>query len=117
MTKTNTKYSSVSFTPKGELADLIWDYCSHSDKRYKLLVKNPQDVVRQALYAQGIMPKKQWGGDRSNWEPGTSIKVALWEENSDALTAYAFERGVKKQEVIASAVADYINTQSKEVTN
>ena len=108
MTKKST-YKKVSFTPSEALAQLIWDHCSHSDKRYRLLVKNPQDVVRRALYCQAIIPKDQWGGDRSNWEPGKSLSVSLWSENDEALTKYAEEKGVRKQAVIEAAVADYIN--------
>jgi hypothetical protein len=117
MTKKPT-HKTVSFTPKGELAQLIWDYCIHSDKRYQLLVRNPQDVLRAALLAQDIIPKNQWGcGDSSNWEPGKAITVSLWPENAEALTLYAQERGIKKQDVMAAAVADYINQRPKEVTN
>ena len=103
----------VSFTPSPELAELIYNHCKH--EQYRLLLKNPQDLVREALLDQGIISVEQTGyGDRSSWEPGEAIKVSLWITNADELTSYAFERGTKKKDVISAAVADYLHTHNKQ---
>ena len=117
MTYYKSAQKVVSFTPDQELSQLIWDHCCHSDRRFRLLVKNPQEIVRDALLAQGIIPKAQGGGDRSKWEPGAPIKVTLWAENAAALAEFAEHNQATKQKVMASAVADYINDQPQEVTN
>ena len=105
---------TISWTPKGEAEELLWDYCrtkktSPAGERYTWLDRNPQDVVRDALLFEDIIVKEQpGGGDRSDWEPGNPVKTSLWIENHNALTQRAKEYGTTKQEVIKEVVIDYI---------
>ena len=108
---------TVSFTPQRDIADAIYDHCRSQSRlpngeRYDLLLKNPQNLVREALHAEGIISKKQDGcGDRSTWKPGQSIKVSLWNENASALTDYSEEQGTTKQKVMAQVVMNYLHEQ------
>ena len=104
-------YKQIQITPKGELAERLWLHCSEEASngvRYILFGGNPQDLIRDALYFMGLIPKKQpkGCGDRSQWEPGQPVKISLWQENADALAKAT--KGMKKQEVIALALDAYI---------
>jgi hypothetical protein len=107
-----TSNKTINYTPKGEVAEAIHSFCA--DERFPQLLKlNPQDLIRAALYDQGIIPKQQTGqGDRSYWSPGDAIKTSLWGENHMALTQYAKEHSTSNQAVIAAAVQDYLNTRN-----
>lgn len=106
-------YKTIQFTPKGELADNLWTFCTNeaaNGERYILFGGNPQDVVRDALYFYEAIPKKQPTkcGDTSCWEKGKAVKVSLWEENAIALTKNAEASGITKQQLIAKAVEAYL---------
>lgn len=105
-------HKTVSWTPSPEVAEMLWKSCAHSDPYWaeRLLVKNPQNVVRTALFKAGIVPKDQWGGgDRTNWERGQSLKTSLWPENADSLTEYAAAFNKTKQQVLEEVVAEYLS--------
>ena len=111
-------YKTVQFTPKGELAERLWNHCSEeaaNGARYILFGGNPQDVVREALYFYNVIDKQQpkGSGDRSSWSPGTAVKVALWEENSVALMKAATASSSTKQQVITDALTAYLNQLDK----
>ena len=104
-------YRTISFTPKGELAETINTYCSHPEHPTLLMI-NPQDLVRDSLVAANVIPKKQLNaGDRSNWKIGDSIKTSFFAENANALIQFAKEQGMSRQDVIREAVRDYINSR------
>ncbi len=109
-------FKTISMTPKGEVADAIYAFCrtkSHGSNgnQYSWLDRNPQNLVRDALHFAGIIPKEQPGcGDRSCWKPGLPIKTSFYLENELALTGFAKEQGMTKQELIKESVMDYINT-------
>ena len=111
-------YKTISFTPKGAISDAIWDVCqtktrTSDGKRYAWLDTNPQDLVRDALFFCNVIPKEQPSGcgDRSCWEPTLPVKTALWHENYMALTDFAKEQGMSRQDVIRESVMDYINAK------
>lgn len=105
-----TYAKTVSWTPKGEASDLLWEHCkTKAGETYTWLDINPQDVVRDALLFAGITHKEQSGlSDRSCWEPGQPVKTSLWNENHLDLTQRAKEYGMNKQQVISEAVIDYL---------
>ena len=109
-------FKTISLTPKGEVADAIYAYCrtttrSVEGNQFSWLTTNPQNLVRDALLFAGIIPKEQPGcGDRSCWRPGLPIKTSFYQENAIALTDFAKEQGMSKQELIKESVMDYINT-------
>lgn len=101
-------YKTVSFTPKGETAAAIWEYCKHPTANF--LMTNPQTLVRTALADADIIPTKQPNcADFSSWRPGESIRTSLWEVNAQALTAFAEQYSTTKQEVIKEIVVDYMD--------
>jgi hypothetical protein len=105
-------YKTVSWTPKGEVSDLLFNHCCETINDWTYVATNPQNVIRTALLDAGITVKKQLNaGDKSDWEQGKSIKTAFYEENANALNAYATEHGVKKQEVIAAVVYEYLTNK------
>ena len=102
-----TYAKTVTWTPKAEACDLLWNYCKHPDHNWIRI--NPQEVVREALLFSNIINKKQVGmADRSCWEPGQPVKTSLWNENHMDLTQRAKEYGMNKQQVISEAVIDYL---------
>ena len=111
-------FKTVSLTPRGEVADAIYAFCrtsthSPSGNQYEWLDRNPQNLVRDALHFAGIIPKKQPGyGDKSCWRPGLPIKTSFYLENELALTSFAKEQGMSKQELIKESVMDYINANA-----
>lgn len=111
MTTKPATHKNVSWTPKGEVSDLLYNHCKREAGNYVYLRYNPQDVIREALMYFNVLPKKQWNcGDSSNWKPGTAIKTSLWVENANALADYAKDKGVTKQEVISTCVYEYLTT-------
>ena len=110
MTYTQSNYRTISFTPKGELAEAINTYCRHPEHAFMII--NPQDLVRDSLVAANVIPKGQLNaGDRSCWQVGDSIKTSFWNENANALIQFAKEQGMSRQDVIREAVRDYINSR------
>ena len=110
-----TNYAkTVSWTPKGEAADLLYDHCltkstSPDGDRYTWLDINPQDVVRDALEFANVINKQQPGsGDKSDWEIGKAVKTSLWNENVADLTQFAKEQGMSRQDVIRESVIDFL---------
>ena len=110
-----SNYKIVSFTPKDEIAQAIFDYCVNPKYSW-MLDLNPQDLVRMALFYANIIPKQQDGTcDSSSWEIGLPIKTSLWQENAIALTQFAKEQGCNKQDVIRESVMDYIYAKQSSV--
>ena len=112
---TYSTYKTVSFTPKGSVADLIYGFCAPGvGNNFRSMQTNPQDVIRAALFNGNVIGKHQPSGlgDRSLWKPGESIKTSLWAENHADLTNFAKEQGMNKQQVISECVVDYINSQT-----
>ena len=108
--KTNN-YKTTSWTPKGKVAELVYDFCA-TKTGYKTISLNPQDLVRMALFDNNVIQKDQGGGgDRSCWRPGEPIKTSLWAENHADLVQFAKEQAMNKQQVINECVVDYINSQ------
>ena len=107
-------YKTISFTPKGEIADAIYDFCrtkavAPDGKQYGWIDTNPQDLVRTSLEWANIVPKVQpCGGDKSCWEPGLAIKTSFWQENAMAVTDFAKEQGMSRQDLIRESVMDFI---------
>ena len=109
-----TYAKTVSWTPKGEASDLLWNHCrTKAGEQYTWLDINPQDVVREALMFAGITYKEQSGmADKSDWKPGKPVKTSLWNENHADLTQRSKEYGLTKQQVISEAVIDYLLSKS-----
>lgn len=110
-----THSKKVSWTPKGDLADQLYQHCrtkqtSSEGTPYTWLDINPQDFIRDALLSAGITDKVQYrgAGDQSHWSPGEALPISLWIENHQSLTQWAKEQGQNKQAVIADAVSDYL---------
>jgi hypothetical protein len=110
-------YKTVQVKLAEDLAQRLWLHCSEEASngcRYIKFGKNPQDVVREALYFMEVIPKKQDGsGDRSQWRPGDAVKVSFWQENADALTKAS--EGMKKQEVMSLALEAYLDQLDEEL--
>lgn len=97
-------YKTISFTPKGEIADTIHKFCTDNSK-----FRNPQDLVRESLHWADIIPKKQWGGgDWSCWMPGDTIKTSFWQENAIAVTDFAKEQGMSRRDLLRESVMEFI---------
>lgn len=106
-------YKIVSFTPKGNLANAIYEHCTEacSNTTFRSMRTNPQDFVRTQLTDAGYLLKAQpnGSGDRSCWEPGQAIKLSLWQENADFFTKEAEKAGLKKQEIIKLVLEVFFN--------
>lgn len=103
-------YKVVSFTPKGEVQEVINRLCR---KPWLPGCYLPQDLARLALFNEAIISKEQIGGAAlvTSWRPGDSVKVSLWKENHLDLAAYAAEHGVSKQLVIEAAIMNYVQRE------
>mgnify|MGYP001261169615 CR=1 FL=1 len=111
-----TNYRVVSWTPKGEMPEVIHGYCNHTDG-FGFDI-HPQDLIRTALYEAGILIKEQPGAmDWCQWRQGLPIKTSLWNENHLALTQFAKEQGMNKQQLIQEVVLDYINANPHSTAN
>lgn len=111
-------YKTISFTPKGEIAEAIYDFCrtkavASNGTQYDWLDTNPQDLVRKSLNWAEITPKRQPdGGDKSCWKPGLAIKTSFWQENAIAVTDFAKEQGMSRQDVLRESVMDFMKEHS-----
>ena len=101
-------YKAVCYTPKGEVAEAIYNYCVHQGG-YDFLIENPQDLIRKALRWTGLLLEKQPNfGNYSTWERGASIKTSFWIQNLQALDDTCTKRGIKRQQLIEEAVLEYL---------
>ena len=111
-----SNYKSISVRIKDEtLEEQLETHIS-----YKLIMpkgnvfynrtQNPQDVIRQLLADHGFIRKKGAEmnmGEKSDWEPGKSIKVSFYREDADQFREKAEELGVKVQEVITTLLREF----------
>ena len=114
--KKPSNYKSISVRIKDEaLEEQLETHIS-----YKLIMprgnvfynrtRNPQDVIRELLAEHGFIRKKGADmsmGERSDWEPGQSIKVSFYREDADHFRHKAEELGVKVQEVITTLLREF----------
>jgi hypothetical protein len=108
MYNTKSRYKVITCKVKDqELEAQLYEHCR--DGHFTWLRINPQKVIRAALYGIGAFTgdSHKMYGDKSDWEPGLSIKTSFYSEDADQVRAFAEGQGMTVQQLITEAVRDH----------